>query len=129
MLWVLYLAYVAIVIGFALKLAVYVFGIPPFLPLHAFTYGGIGLFTLGMMARVTLGHTGRNILEPPATVSWMFALLVIGSIVRVVLPLLDASRYTLWMGLSQLLWILAFSLFLVTFLRMLYQPRTDGQPG
>jgi uncharacterized protein involved in response to NO len=27
------------------------------------------------------------------------------------------------------LWILAFSLFLLTFLRMLYQPRTDGQFG
>ena len=119
----------AIVIGFALKLSVYVFGIPPFLPLHAFTYGGIGLFTLGMMARVTLGHTGRNILEPPAAVSWMFGLVVVGSIVRVMLPLLDAGRYTLWMGLSQLLWIFAFALFLATFLRMLYQPRTDGQPG
>ncbi|MEN8205273.1 MAG: NnrS family protein [Pseudomonadota bacterium] len=129
LLWVLYLAYAALVIGFALKVAVYVFGVSAFLPLHAFTYGGIGLFTLGMMARVTLGHTGRNILEPPGTVSWMFGLLVVGSIVRVVLPLLDIARYTLWMGLSQVLWILAFSLFLVTFLRMMYQPRTDGQPG
>ena len=129
LLWVLYLAYVTIVFGFALKVAVYLFGLSPFLPLHAFTYGGIGLFTLGMMARVTLGHTGRNILEPPATVSWMFGLVLVGSIVRVGLPLLDAARFTLWMGLSQVLWILAFSLFLVTFLRMLYQPRTDGQPG
>jgi uncharacterized protein involved in response to NO len=129
LLWVLYLAYVSIVVGFALKVAVYLFGLSPFLPLHAFTYGGIGLFTLGMMARVTLGHTGRNILEPPATVSWMFGLVLVGSIVRVVLPLLDAARFTLWMGLSQVLWIIAFSLFLVTFLRMLYQPRTDGQPG
>ena len=129
LLWILYLAYAAIIIGFALKVAVYVFGVSPFLPLHAFTYGGIGLFSIGMMARVTLGHTGRNILEPPAAVSWMFGLLVIGSIVRVVLPLLDVARYTLWMGLSQLLWILAFSLFLATFLRMLYQPRADGQPG
>ena len=107
----------------------YLFGISPFLPLHAFTYGGIGLFTLGMMARVTLGHTGRNILEPPAAVSWMFVVLVIGSIFRVVLPLFDAARYTLWMGLSQLLWVLAFFLFMVIFLRMLYQPRADGQPG
>ena len=129
LLWVLYLAYMTIVLGFALKVAVYLFGLSPFLPLHAFTYGGIGLFTLGMMARVTLGHTGRNILEPPATVSWMFGLVLVGSIVRVVLPLLDAARFTFWMGLSQVLWILAFSLFLVTFLRMLYQPRTDGQPG
>ena len=129
LLWVLFLAYAAVIAGFALKVAVYLFGISPFLPLHAFTYGGIGLFTLGMMARVTLGHTGRNILEPPAGVAWMFALLVIGSIVRVVLPLFDAARYTLWMGLSQVLWMLAFFLFMVIFLRMLYQPRADGQPG
>jgi uncharacterized protein involved in response to NO len=129
LLWVLFLAYAAVIAGFALKAAVYLFGISPFLPLHAFTYGGIGLFTLGMMARVTLGHTGRNILEPPAAVSWMFVLLVIGSIFRVVLPLFDAARYTLWMGLSQLLWMLAIFLFMVTFLRMLYQPRADGQPG
>jgi uncharacterized protein involved in response to NO len=129
LLWVLFLAYAAVIAGFALKAAVYLFGISPFLPLHAFTYGGIGLFTLGMMARVTLGHTGRNILEPPAAVSWMFVVLVIGSIFRVVLPLFDAARYTLWMGLSQLLWMLAFFLFMVIFLRMLYQPRADGQPG
>ncbi len=129
LLWVLYLAYVAVIFGFALKVAVYVLSIPPSLPLHAFTYGGIGLFTLGMMARVTLGHTGRNILEPPAGVSWMFALLVIGSVIRVALPLLDAARYILWMGVSQVLWMLAFFLFLVIFLPMLHQPRIDGQPG
>jgi uncharacterized protein involved in response to NO len=129
LLWVLYLAYVAIAIGFALKVAVYVFGISPFLPLHAFTYGGVGLFTLGMMARVTLGHTGRNILEPPAAVVWMFGLLVIGSVVRVALPLFDVAHYVLWMGVSQVLWIVAFSLFLWVFLPMLFRPRTDGQFG
>jgi uncharacterized protein involved in response to NO len=129
LLWVLYLAYVAVAIGFALKVAVYLFGISPFLPLHAFTYGGVGLFTLGMMARVTLGHTGRNILEPPAAVAWMFGLLAIGSVVRVALPLFDAAHYVLWIGVSQVLWVLAFSLFLWAFLPMLFQPRTDGQFG
>ena len=129
LLWVLFLAYAALVVGFALKVAVYVFGILPFLPLHAFTYGGIGLFTLGMMARVTLGHTGRNILEPPAAVAWMFGLLVTGSVIRVVLPLLDVAHYVLWIGFSQVLWVLAFSLFLWVFLPMLLQPRTDGQFG
>ena len=129
LLWVLYLAYMAIAIGFALKVAVYVFGISPFLPLHAFTYGGIGLFTIGMMARVTLGHTGRNILEPPAAAAWMFGLLAIGSVIRVALPMFDAGHYILWMGVSQVLWIVAFSLFLRVFLLMLFQPRTDGQFG
>lgn len=129
LLWVLYVAYAAVAIGFALKVAVYVFGISPFIPLHAFTYGGIGLFTLGMMARVTLGHTGRNILEPPATTGWIFVLLLIGSVVRVVLPLLDAAHYLLWIEISQVFWILAFTLFAWVFVPMLWQPRTDGQFG
>ena len=129
LLWMLYLAYAALIIGFALKVAVYVFGISPFLALHAFTYGGIGLFTLGMMPRVTLGHTGRNILEPPAVVGWMFSVLVAGALMRVFMPLLDPGRYSLWMGLSQVLWILAFFLFLWVFLPMLWRARTDGQFG
>lgn len=129
LLWVLLLAYACLIAGFALKVAVYWFGISPFLPLHAFTYGGIGLFTLGMMARVTLGHTGRDILDPPAPVSWIFGLLAVGSVVRVVLPLLDAAHYVFWIGLSQLLWLFAFVLFLWVFLPMLWQPRTDGQFG
>ncbi len=129
LLWVLYLAYAALVAGFALKVAVYVFGLSPFLPLHAFTYGGIGLFTIGMMARVTLGHTGRNILEPPAAAGWMFGLVVSGSVIRVVLPLLDVAHYVLWIGLSQVLWVIAFFLFLWVFLPMLLQPRTDGRFG
>ncbi len=129
LLWILYLAYAVVVIGFGLKVAVYVFGISPSLPLHAFTYGGIGLFTMGMMARVTLGHTGRNILEPPAAMSWMFMILLAGVVVRVAFPLFDDSRYALWMGLSQLLWIFSFGVFLFTFLPMLVRPRIDGQAG
>ena len=129
LLWVLYLAYVALIIGFALKVAVYVFGISPFLALHAFTYGGIGLFTLGMMARVTLGHTGRNILEPPVAVGWMFSVLVAGAVIRVFIPLFDPGHYSLWMGLSQVFWVLAFFLFLWVFLPMLFRARKDGQFG
>ena len=129
LLWVLFLAYAAVIVGFALKVAVYVLAISPFLPLHVFTVGGIGLFTMGMMARVTLGHTGRDVLQPPSQVSWMFALLLVSSIVRVGLPWLDTAHYVFWIGLSQLLWILAFTLFLWVFLPMLYRPRTDGQFG
>ena len=129
LLWVLYLGYGALVAGFALKAAVPVAGVQPPLALHAFTYGGIGLFTLGMMARVTLGHTGRNISTPPAAVSWIFACMVAGAVLRVVFPLADPLHYTLWSGLSQGLWITAFSLFLLYFLPMLVQPRADGQAG
>ena len=129
LLWVLFLAYAVLVAGFALKAAVAVFDISPLLSLHAFTYGGIGLFTLGMMARVTIGHTGRNILQPPHAVVWVFGLLAVGSVARVVLPLLDVQRYVFWIGVSQVFWILAFLLFAVVFVPMLVRPRVDGQPG
>jgi uncharacterized protein involved in response to NO len=82
-----------------------------------------------MMSRVTLGHTGRNILEPPAAMSWMFMILLGGTVIRVVFPLLDGARYAVWMGLSQFLWIVSFGLFLYTCLPMLARPRIDGQPG
>lgn len=129
MLWVLFLAYAALLLGFALKAGVFVFGLSPMLALHAFTYGGIGLFTLGMMVRVTLGHTGRNIQEPPVVVPLMFGMLAGGTLVRVLLPLLDPIHQPFWIAVAGCLWILPFSMFLASFLPMLLQPRADGLPG
>jgi len=96
---------------------------------HAFALGGIGLMTLGMMARVSLGHTGRNILAPPSAVIWMFLLLSGAALLRVFVPLLAPAYYGLWVGLSQLSWILAFALFSLIYIPMLVTPRVDGQPG
>ncbi len=129
LLWVLYLAYGWLVAAFGLKVMVYVFGISPFLALHAFAYGGIGLMTIGMMARVSLGHTGRNIAEPPPVLAWAFAVLFLGALVRVVLPLFDSSSYTLWVGLSQVLWLIAFAIFFYVCFPMLVKPRVDGGFG
>lgn len=129
LLWVLYLAYGSMLLGFVLKSAVHPFAISPFLAVHAFAVGGIGMVTAGMMARVTLGHTGRNVFAPPTVDSWIFAVLFLGAIVRVVVPLLDPLHYGFWVGLSQLLWIAAFSLFFSVHLPMLYGPRVDGRFG
>jgi uncharacterized protein involved in response to NO len=129
LLWVLYVGYGWLISGFALKAAVVFFGIAPFLPLHAFAYGGIGMITVGMMARVTLGHTGRNVFAPPPVLFWIFTLLLAGAVIRVPVLLVDPLHYPLWIGLSQGLWIVAFSLFLAVFLPMLIRPRIDGQPG
>ncbi|MCK4833412.1 MAG: NnrS family protein, partial [Gammaproteobacteria bacterium] len=84
--WVLVIAYASFILGFALKALSISFGISPFLSVHAFTVGGIGMLTIGMMSRVSLGHTGRSVFEPPAVVFWSFAVLLLGVIVRVVLP-------------------------------------------
>jgi uncharacterized protein involved in response to NO len=129
LLWVLFVGYGSLVAGFALKAAQCCFDISPLLAVHAFAYGGIGVITLGMMSRVILGHTGRNVFEPPAVLLWCFALLVAGAIVRVLLPLIALNMYSDWIFLSQLLWILAFTVFLVVFAPMLLSARVDGRDG
>jgi uncharacterized protein involved in response to NO len=129
LLWVLYLAYGSIVTGFALKFMQLWFELSPFLAVHAFAYGGIGVMTLGMMSRVILGHTGRNISEPPSVLFWCFLLLVCGTAVRVFLPLFNMELYIYWVGISQLLWALAFGLFVVIYAPMLWSPRVDGRDG
>jgi uncharacterized protein involved in response to NO len=129
LLWSLYLGYGFVLLGFALK------AIAPWQPLagmlasHAFAYGTVGLVTLGMMARVSLGHTGRNVFEPPAALGVLFAMAVVGALVRVVLPLAWPVHYAVWIGLSQALWLLAFAGFVWVFAPILWRPRIDGRLG
>ncbi len=99
------------------------------LALHAFAFGGVGLMTISMMSRVALGHTGRNVFNPPKLLGPVFALVVIGAITRVLIPIFDTAHYGLWVAVAQSLWILAFGIFLALYLPMLIRPRVDGRPG
>jgi len=129
LLWILYLAYVCITLGFGLT-ALANFGyLNPMLATHAFGLGGVGLMTIGMMARVALGHTGRNVFEPPAILRWIFLLATLGLIARIGLPLLLPGSYSLWIGISQVFWILAFGIFSWVYAPMLVKPRVDGRYG
>ncbi len=129
LLWVLYLAYGFITIGFALKAAVYLADVSPFIALHAFSVGGIGMITLGMMSRVALGHTGRDVFDPPRVLIIIFTLILFSALFRVVMPLVVMSNYTLWIGISQILWICSFVVFSFVYIPMLIRPRVDGQYG
>lgn len=129
LLWILYLAYTLIVVGFALKAIGIVYGISPYLAVHAFAFGGIGMMTLGMMARVSLGHTGRSVHDPPGSLNVIFITLFSGAVVRVIFPLLDISLYALWIALSQTLWMGAFGMFLYIYFPILIYPRIDGRYG
>ncbi len=122
MLWVLFVSYFWIVIGFGLKFLSLFFVISDLLFIHSLTYGGIGIMTIGFMTRVTLGHTGRNVFTPPKSVFWIFTILIAGATVRVFFPLIDIGNYMLWISLSQLLWIVSFVIFAVIFLPMLFKP-------
>ncbi len=129
LLWILYLGYAFLVLGFTLKVFTILNGTSVFLALHAFAYGGIGMITIGMMARVSLGHTGRNITAPPRSLFWIFALLLYGALIRVIFPLIDSSFYLLWITLSQSIWIFAFAWFSIIYFPILIYPRIDGRYG
>lgn len=129
LLWVLFLAYTAMIAAFAIRSAAWFFNLSPFLAIHAFTAGGIGMITVGMMARVALGHTGRNVFNPPRILLWIFTALFLGAVFRVVPPLLTSLYYPLWISLSQMLWIVSFSMFIYTYFSMLISARPDGKPG
>ena len=129
LLWILYLAYAAIIAGFALKVAAYFTAISPSLGLHAFAVGGVGLMTLGMMTRVALGHTGRNVFEPPRLLFWVFIILFAALITRVALPMLFQQHYGVWVALSQWLWLSAFLIYFIHYFPILSRPRVDGQDG
>lgn len=125
MLWVLFVAYAWIAVGFGLKFLTLYFEIPELPALHSFTYGGIGMMTVGFMSRVTLGHTGRNVFAPPKVVFWIFTVLLAGAVVRVFFPIIDSGNYLLWIAVSQILWILSFLIFALVFLPMLWRPRIE----
>lgn len=129
LLWVLFVGYSFFILGFMLKSLNFFTLFPTSIPLHAFTYGGIGMMTLGMIARISLGHTGRSINEPPSALKWIFISLLLGAIIRVIFPIFVPSAYLYIIATAQLLWIAAFVVFLFHYFMIFISPRTDGQPG
>jgi uncharacterized protein involved in response to NO len=127
-LWVLHIGYAWLVLGFLLFALQGHWGINQWVGLHAFTTGAIGMITLGMMARVALGHTAR-MMQAPAIISWGFGILALATVLRVCGPWLEPAQTTVWIILSSLLWILSFALFAIVYMPILIRPRVDGRPG
>jgi uncharacterized protein involved in response to NO len=128
LLWVLHAGYAWIVVGFCLR-SLAVFGlIPPQFTVHAFTVGGIGVLTLGMMARVSLGHTGRS-LKVSTAVALAFVLVNLAALVRGIVPIGFPHWLVQLVALSGGLWVVAFAIFVVVYTPILIQPRVDGRPG
>jgi uncharacterized protein involved in response to NO len=128
MLAVLYAGYLWLMTGLALD-ALAGFGwLAPFPAMHALTAGAFGVFTLGMMVRVTQGHTGRLVATSPAT-NVAFVLVNAAALARVLPPLIAPAAYGTWLVASGVLWVLAFGVFLWVYGPMLMRPRIDGHPG
>ena len=129
LLWILHLGHAFIPLGLVLRAASAASPtIPASAGLHAITAGAVGALTLGMMARVSLGHTGRLIVAPrSATIA--FVLVLSAAVVRVGAPLLFPSAYLQALALTAALWGLAFAIYAVAYAPILFAPRIDGKPG
>ncbi len=128
LLWVLYIGYGWIMLGFGLlALAAYSIVLPS-LALHAFTVGGIGVLTLGMMARVSLGHTGRA-MRASNVMALAFVLINLAALFRILLPIVLPEWYSNLLSISIYCWLAAFSLFVFYYNPILSTPRIDGKQG
>ncbi|HIF9437108.1 TPA: NnrS family protein [Photobacterium damselae] len=129
LLWSLHLAYLCMILGlFAIGLSMVSHVVSYSIALHLMTVGGIGGMILSMMARVSLGHTGRS-LQVGYWVKIAFVCLLLSTLVRSVLiwvyPSLTINGYVF----SAILWAIAFSIFTIVYYPILTKPRVDGRPG
>ena len=126
--WILQAAYAWFIVGFALKSLTLFNSTAVIFSYHAFTVGGIGIMTLGMMARVSLGHTGREM----KLNSWMvlaFILINVATIFRVILPIFMHDYYLQLIQVAGWLWVVSFTIYLLVYTPMWIKPRVDGRPG
>jgi uncharacterized protein involved in response to NO len=95
--------------------------------MHMMAIGAMGTLILGVMARVTLGHTGRELVMP--RFGWtVFAAISVAALLRWLSASGLVSRSPV-LELSAAAWLIAFTLFAVFFSAMWVEARVDGRPG
>ncbi len=129
-LWVLHLGYGWLVVGLALRglAALAPELVQPTAALHALTAGAIGTLTLGIMTRVSLGHTGRPFVAARLTVV-SYGLVTAAALMRVFVPILAPGLTMRALELSVVLWVGAFLLFVLEYGSILCRARVDGRSG
>jgi uncharacterized protein involved in response to NO len=121
MLWSLYCAFTWMIVGF-LMIAVSMMTETPLPWLHAITVGGLLTMIISMMARISLGHTGRPILALRGMPA-VFIALQLAALVRISLQ--SSEGYLI----AIILLLLSMIIFLSHYSPILLKPRSDNQPG
>ncbi len=121
---ILHVAYAFVPVGFfLLGLASHQPGIvAPSGALHAWTTGAIGVMTLAVMTRASLGHTGRP-LTATHSILFVYIAAVAAALSRIAAAF-DVLREPM-LYLAATAWILAFSGFVVIFARPMLQRRGE----
>ncbi|MGO1247867.1 MAG: NnrS family protein [Oceanisphaera sp.] len=129
LLWILYLGYLFIPLGLlGLAAALLNVGVSISLASHWLTAGALGAVVLGMIARVSLGHSGRK-LEITRAMVVAFVFIILAALTRSLLPMLVPSITMQAYHMSATFWIAAYGVFCWVYWPILSQPRADGHPG
>ena len=122
LLWVLHLGFLFVPLGFLLVggAALWPAIVPRTAVLHAWLAGAIGIMTLAMMTRATLGHTGRPLTSDRATTA-VFLLMLTATIARVAAGFLPGQVGLL--DVAGAAWVLAFGGFAASYAPLFLLPR------
>jgi uncharacterized protein involved in response to NO len=118
---VLHVAYAFIPIGFVLAGLGAVGVILPSAGLHAWMVGGVGLMTLAVMTRASLGHTGHELVAAAGTQA-IYAAVLISVLARVTVAFFPAWTLEL-LPLATAAWVAAFGGFAFLYGPLLFRPR------
>lgn len=127
LLWVLHLSTLWVPVALFLLAGTLLAGWPSNAWSHAAGTGAVACLILGVIARVSLGHTGRPLVLPKGMVA-AFIAIHLAALIRV----LTAFEVVPWhpgIGSSTLLWLFAFGVFLYRYTAILASPRPDGKAG
>lgn len=127
-LWVLHLSYAWMPLGLAMLACAHLGWIGQSFAVHALAVGVIGGLIIGMVTRTARGHTGRP-LQASRLETAAYALVLLATVVRAVLPAFVPALYPRALEISATLWALAFALYLVMYTPWLTQSRLDGKDG
>jgi len=123
--WILHLAYFWLCLSLFLKGGQYLGDlIPEAVARHAAAVGAVGTMIMAIMPRVSLGHTGRDLILPRPMLA-AYALFVAAPILRIASPYLEGDWYQASLLASGLCWTDAFAVFLATFAPILLAPRVN----
>ena len=98
-------------------------GLPTTDAMHAFTTGAVGVMTLAIMTRASLGHTGRPKQAGPLTVC-IYILVNVGALLRVFGPATDLPT-TIVLAVAAMSWSGAYLLFALVYGPFLLRPSID----
>ncbi len=128
LLWGLHASYAALPVGLGMWALAALGAFRVELAVHALTIGAMGTMMLAMMARVSLGHTGRPVETLPG-IGVALGMLIVAAVLRAPVLALFPGITHLTYSLTIILWCLAYAVFLLHYAVPLTTSRIDGKAG